>query len=158
MSIRFISTKVHGVLDYLTSAAQFLVPNLLGFSKRASAIHYTAASITAGQSLLTDYELSAANAIPMKTHLTLDAVVGGALIGSAVLLCDEDDTTRSVMAGVGGLYLLSALFTKTQRKYPVRPTRMQRLARARYGQFGQPMGSSTTRPGVVEPVQAAENI
>jgi len=76
--MKIISTKVHGVLDYLVGALLIASPWLFDFARGgaetwvpvilgASAILY---------SLLTDYELGVSKKITMKTHLGLDAMSG----------------------------------------------------------------------------------
>ena len=76
--MKIITTKVHGVLDYLVGALLIASPWLFDFARGgaetwvpvilgASAILY---------SLLTDYELGVSKTISMKTHLGLDAISG----------------------------------------------------------------------------------
>lgn len=73
-----ISTKTHGIMDYLVGVVLIAAPFLFGFATGGaemwvpiilgiSAIVY---------SLMTDYEYGAANVIPMRTHLWLDTVSG----------------------------------------------------------------------------------
>lgn len=76
--MRFISTKVHGVLDFLVAIILIASPWVLGFARQgtetwvpvilgASAIIY---------SLITNYELGMAKMISMRTHLGLDMMSG----------------------------------------------------------------------------------
>lgn len=76
--MKIISTRVHGVLDYLVGALLIASPWLFDFARGgaetwvpvilgASAVLY---------SLLTDYELGVAKKISIKTHLSLDAMSG----------------------------------------------------------------------------------
>ena len=68
-----------------------------------------------GYSLFTDYELGLVKALPMKAHLTLDALSGGALIGAALMLGDEDPEVRATLAGIGAWEIAAALLTRTAR-------------------------------------------
>ena|SRR5215218_7977960 len=82
--MRFLSTKVHGYLDYLVGALLIAAPWIFDFNRGGaetwvpvllgvSAILY---------SLLTDYELGATSGISMRTHLMLDLVSGILLAAS----------------------------------------------------------------------------
>jgi hypothetical protein len=79
--MRFISTRTHGVLDYLMGVLLIVAPYLLGFAD-GSAAQWVPQILGAGAivySLLTNYEFGAVRLIPMPVHLMLD-------IGSGVLL------------------------------------------------------------------------
>lgn len=82
--MRFIPTKVHGVLDYLMGLLLIVAPWLLGFASDGAD---TAVPVTLGiaviiYSLLTRYELGVVPAIPMPAHLWLDAASGALLAAS----------------------------------------------------------------------------
>jgi hypothetical protein len=81
--MRFISPRVHGVLDYAVAAALVAFPLVLGFaaSSQAAAVLSIAAGIgLAVYSLLTDYSAGLRSLIPWRVHLTLDAVAAVALL------------------------------------------------------------------------------
>ena len=81
MKMRFIPTKVHGVVDHVVGPALVLAPTLLRLG-RTSPEGITARAVGGVQAVysnLTDYETSVKNVIPMKTHLALDAVGGATL-------------------------------------------------------------------------------
>lgn len=84
MQTRVVPTKVHGVLDYATGPALVAAPTLLGLNgSRASALAPRLAGAAASvYAPLTDYELGAVKALPMKAHLALDAA-GGALLAAS---------------------------------------------------------------------------
>lgn len=76
--MKIISTKVHGVLDYLMGIVLIAAPWLLNFN-RDGAETWVPVILGAGvilYSLFTKYELSISKQIPMRTHLTLDVVSG----------------------------------------------------------------------------------
>ncbi|MGE5612119.1 MAG: hypothetical protein ACM359_22925 [Bacillota bacterium] len=120
MNMQFISTKVHGYLDYLTAVVMPILPRAMGWDRRVTRLHDVMATATAGQSVLTNYELGLVKAIPMKTHLMLDAIGGGALLASAALMDEEPASVRTTMAGAGLLYLAVALMTQTAPRKPMR--------------------------------------
>jgi hypothetical protein len=108
-----IPTKVHGVLDYMTAAFLHTLPRVMGWSDTVTRVLDTAAAGATGYSLMTDYELGLVKALPMKAHLTLDALSGGALIGAALVLDDEDPEVRATLAGIGAWEIAAALMTRT---------------------------------------------
>src|SRR5215211_3573113 len=82
--MRFIPTRVHGVLDYLTAGVLIAAPSMLGFRKHGMQTWLPVALGvgTIGYSLLTDYELGLFKIIPMPMHLVLDAANGALLAAS----------------------------------------------------------------------------
>jgi len=82
--MRFIPTRVHGVLDYLTAGVLIAAPSMLGFRKHGMQTWLPLALGvgTIGYSLLTDYELGLFKIIPMPMHLALDAANGALLAAS----------------------------------------------------------------------------
>jgi len=90
--MRFLSTKAHGILDYLTGLLLIASPWIFGFSDIPAA---TFVPVILGisailYSLLTDYEMGAYRKIPMKTHLTIDFVSGLFLAVSPWLIGFDD--------------------------------------------------------------------
>ena len=76
--MRFIPTRVHGVLDYLVGTLLIAAPWLLNFN-RGGAETWVPVILGVGAlvySLLTNYELGVVRRIPMGTHLGLDAASG----------------------------------------------------------------------------------
>ncbi len=76
--MRFIPTRVHGVLDYLVGAFLIAAPWLLNFN-RVGAETWVPVILGVGAliySLLTNYELGVVRRIPVGTHLGLDAASG----------------------------------------------------------------------------------
>jgi hypothetical protein len=82
-----ISTKTHGILDYLVGALLISVPWLFGFASSGwdTRIFALLGIATLLYSLFTDYELGLAHVIPMGTHLTLDLASGVLLAASPFL-------------------------------------------------------------------------
>ena len=62
---------------------------------------------------MTRYEKGLVKALPMKAHLTMDALSGGMLIGAAVML-DEEPEVRGTLAAVGAWEIAAALMTETE--------------------------------------------
>jgi hypothetical protein len=78
MNLRVIPTGVHGVLDYLASGINLVIPGLLGLHEAPLAALVLRIDGVAGASysLFTDYELGAFKVLPMPAHLTFDAAKG----------------------------------------------------------------------------------
>lgn len=82
--MRVIPTKVHGVLDYLSGLLLIASPWLFDFANGGAAqwVPILVGVTILLMSLVTDYELSAAKLVPMRTHLGLD-VLSGALLAAS---------------------------------------------------------------------------
>lgn len=76
--MRFIPTKVHGVLDYLMGLVLIASPWIFNFH-RGGAETYVPVILGAGvilYSILTNYEMGAVKKISMPTHLAMDLIGG----------------------------------------------------------------------------------
>ena len=82
--MRFISTRTHGVIDYLMGALLLVAPYVLGFADGTAAqwVPQVLGAALVGAALLTDYELGAVRLIPMPVHLGLDLAAGALLAAS----------------------------------------------------------------------------
>ena len=82
--MRFIPTKVHGVMDYLMGILLIASPWLLEFN-RGGMETWIPVILGVGvivYSVMTDYELGFTRTLSMPTHLTLDLVSGILLAAS----------------------------------------------------------------------------
>jgi hypothetical protein len=116
--VRIVSTKTHGILDYLTGAALLAAPKALGLEdvpSSARALQLAGGGATA-YSLLTDYELGAAKLLPMPVHLALDATSGALLASSPWLFGFARNGARYWLPHVlvGTQEILAAVITKTR--------------------------------------------
>ena len=117
MTTRVIPTQVHAVLDYLTGGTLVAAPRLLGLSgTTAGKVLDLAGGIATAQSLLTDYELGLVKVVPMRTHLTLDAMSGAMVAASPWIFGFANNGTRYWLPHVlvGATEILAATTTKTQ--------------------------------------------
>jgi len=120
-----ISTRVHGVIDYVVGGLLILAPWILGFA-RGGAETWIPVLLGAGiivYSLLTDYEDGAVGLIPMTGHLVLDAV-GGAFLAASPWIFGYADYIwwPHVLVGVAeiGVAALTQTVPSTSRR-PGRP-------------------------------------
>ncbi len=112
--MRFIPTRVHGLLDYATVPLALLAPRLFGFreNKRASSIPLVVGTSALLYSLLTDYELGAVRKLPMQSHLWLDAMGGLFTLASPWLLGFSKET-RMPHVSLGLFEVGAAALTQT---------------------------------------------
>ncbi len=109
-----ISTKAHGMLDYMTAGTLVALPRALGWSKSATTLLTNMAIGTVGYSLLTRYELGLLKVLPMTGHLALDAMSGALLCGAPFLLLDEDSTVTAAFVALGLFEIGAAVMTDTE--------------------------------------------
>src|SRR5262245_4220110 len=87
--MRFISPRVHGILDYAVAAVLVGVPLVLDFA--ASSLVAAVLSIAAGiglaaYSVLTAYPAGFRSLIPWRIHLMLDAVAAVSMLAAPFVL------------------------------------------------------------------------
>lgn len=113
--MRFLPTRVHGVVDYLWGVALIATPWVFGFADGGRA-QWTAIVFGVGAilySLLTAYELGAVRLLPTPLHLILDGVAGALLAASPWLLGFADKVRWPHMA-FGLFSVVASLITKTR--------------------------------------------
>lgn len=123
--MRFISTRMHAVMDYATGALLIAVP-LLWQNDTAvpSAAVWTPVAIGSlmlMQSLFTDYEFSIANVLAVSAHLRMDAIAG-VLLAASPWLFGFAETVWVPHVIVGILEIAAAFFTKLHRSNPANRT------------------------------------
>ncbi len=113
--MRFIPTRTHGVIDYLTGALLIVAPYILGFADGTAAqwIPQILGAALIGASLLTDYELGVVRMIPMPVHLFLD-IAAGALLAVSPWLFGFADRVYWPHLIVGILEIGAGLMTETR--------------------------------------------
>lgn len=117
--MRFISTRTHAVNDYIFGMMLVLVPLFFyGDGGAAVWVPIVIGIVLTLQSLITNYEFSLANMVPVKVHLLMDALAGLILIVSPWLFGFSDTVWRPHVI-VGALEIGLALFTHTHRDQPV---------------------------------------
>jgi len=79
--MRFVPTKVHGVLDYLGGVILIAFPFALGFEAEVEMFFPVVLGVAViVYSALTDFELGIYRLMPMPTHLAFDGIVGVMLL------------------------------------------------------------------------------
>lgn len=82
--MRFVSTRTHGVIDYVAGVVIAASPWIFGFADGGSAqwIAVVVGLVLLASSVMTNYELGVVRVIPMPVHLGLDAGAGLLLAAS----------------------------------------------------------------------------
>jgi hypothetical protein len=80
---KFLSDKLHGILDYGVVIIFALAPSWLGIVDTAAWLCYALAAIHLVMTFFTDMPLGAVKIIPIKLHGTIELLVGLALIVAA---------------------------------------------------------------------------
>ncbi|HEX9950553.1 MAG TPA: hypothetical protein VGB53_02200 [Rubricoccaceae bacterium] len=108
--MRFIPTRVHGVLDYLSGLLLIAAPWLFGFADGGAetAVPVALGAAVIVYSVFTDYELGLVRRLPMPTHLMLD-LGGGLLLAASPWLFGFADGTATT-DGVWVPHLVLGLF------------------------------------------------
>ncbi|HLU49613.1 MAG TPA: SPW repeat protein [Planctomycetota bacterium] len=112
--MRFIPTRIHGVLDYLLGIVLILAPWLFGFAADGAE---TWVPVAVGIAILiysffTNYELGFVRSIPMGTHLTLD-LLGGIFLAISPWLFGFADYVWVPHLVVGLVEIAAALMTES---------------------------------------------
>jgi hypothetical protein len=118
MSIRFIPTSVHGMIDHGVAPTLLAAPAIFDLPDGSpeGIVPRVVGGMAAIYSNITDYEMSLKNVVPMPVHLALDGIGGAAL---AVVPLVTGARKRGVEhwlphVGFGVFEIGLALFTKTE--------------------------------------------
>jgi hypothetical protein len=107
-----ISPRIHGVLDYTTSAAVAAAPRALNLPRNARMLFESLATGYTGLSAVTDYPLSVKRIAPFKVHGALELAVAAALPAMPFLLGFADNrAARNLCFGLTALTLVVAALT-----------------------------------------------
>lgn len=109
--MKIISSRMHGVLDYLTAGALLALPRALGWDRGVTRMMTGAALSTIGYSALTSYELGLLKVLPMPAHLALDTLSAAVFCGGPLLFPDQDSGVRSTLVAIGLYELAATLLT-----------------------------------------------
>lgn len=122
--MRFIPTRVHGVVDYLMGILLIVIPWLLGFA-RGGAEMWVPVILGSGvllYSAMTNYELGLMHVLSMPVHLWLDGL-GGVLLAISPWLFGFAELVWVPHLVLGVLEIGAALTTQ---KVPFRDTAASR--------------------------------
>lgn len=112
--MKFIPTKVHGILDYLVGGLLMATPWLLGFEDNTliTWIPVILGGSTWFYSLFTNYELGAIKLLPMPLHLIID-FLSGLLLATSPWLFGFADYIYLPHLVLGSTEIVVTLFSHT---------------------------------------------
>jgi hypothetical protein len=123
--MRFIPTKVHGVMDYLVGILLIASPWLFDFDRGGMEtwIPVILGAGTLVYSIMTDYEFGLTRNLSMRTHLTLD-LMSGVLLAVSPWLFGFADYVYLPHLIFGLVEIGAALMTKREPSHERRVHRM----------------------------------
>lgn len=111
-----ISTRMHGVIDYLAALVLMAFPFLLVRTPEHEAViwvPFALGGMIFVVSLFTRYELSISKAISMKMHLVLD-VLAGIFLAASPWIFDFNEIIYLPHVILGVMLVIGALLTQTE--------------------------------------------
>lgn len=112
-----ISTRTHGVLDYLTVGFALAFPRMFGASRGFTRAVTVIALGKLTYTLFTRHELGLFKCIPMKAHLAMDALGGAALCALPWALDEENSAACAAAVGMGLFDIAAAPMTQTKASF-----------------------------------------
>jgi hypothetical protein len=107
-----ISPRLHGVLDYATSATVAVVPRAMNFPPAARTLFSSLAAGYTSLSAVTDYPLSVRRVAPFKVHGATELAIAAALPAMPYLLgFSHHKAARNLCFGLTALTLVVAALT-----------------------------------------------
>lgn len=113
--MRFLPSRIHGIIDYLWGLALLASPWVLGFSD-VTAAKWLAVVFGIGAviySVVTDYELGLIRLLPMPLHLVIDGL-GGAFLAASPWLFAFSDRVYLPHLVFGLFSVVASLITQTR--------------------------------------------
>ena len=82
--MRFVPTRIHGIVDWLMGSLLIAAPWLLGFARGGpeSAVPVSLGAVGLIVTFFTDHEYGVVRRIPMTAHLVVDGLSGAVLAAS----------------------------------------------------------------------------
>lgn len=104
-----LSTRAHGVFDYVTVAVFALAPVTLGLTGLAATLSYLLAAVHLLMTVATAFPAGVVALVPFRLHGVVELVVGLALV--ALALTAFEGTARTFYLATGVVVLLVWLAT-----------------------------------------------
>jgi hypothetical protein len=109
--MKFISPKIHGIIDYLVVLFLLASPMAFGLNGFTAIFTYALGLVHLLLTLLTDFNAGLFKVIPFPLHGIIELIVGVALIVLAFTLFKGDPTGHLFYICFGVAVLISWLFT-----------------------------------------------
>lgn len=113
--MKWIPTKIHGALDYITAAGLWALPQVLGWDDTLTQRVRAAAVGTALYSIVTQYEwgVGPLTVLPMRGHLAADGASGVLFCAAPLLVPRESQAVKQILVGIGIFELLVTLSSQS---------------------------------------------
>jgi len=109
--MKFISPKMHGIIDYLVVIFLLASPTIFGFTGLLATFTYALGIVHLLLTILTDDSLGLIKVIPFTFHGTIEFIVGIALIVIAYTLFNHNADGKLFYVIFGTVVLLTWLLT-----------------------------------------------
>ena len=106
-----ISSKTHGILDYITVLLFALAPSLFALSETGTTIAYTLAVVHLLMTLFTGFSMGLIRVIPFYVHGYVELIVGLVLAIMPWLVDFLSHTDQLFFSIIGGIILLVWILT-----------------------------------------------
>ncbi|MDB5262236.1 MAG: hypothetical protein JWQ14_1517 [Adhaeribacter sp.] len=116
--MRFISTKVHGILDYLMGILLIASPWIFNFDNGGAEtwVPVILGIVMLLQALMTDFEMGIMKTISMGTHLRMD-LIAGLFLAASPWIFGFSDTVWEPHVIFGLMEVAASLMTRTVPAY-----------------------------------------
>jgi hypothetical protein len=109
--MKFISPKIHGMIDYFVVALLLVSPFFFGFTGILAIFTYALAIVHLLLTILTDYPLGIFKVIPAAIHAAIELLVGIILIVLAYTFFNDNANGKLFYVIFGTIVLLTWLVT-----------------------------------------------
>ena len=109
--MKFISPKIHGIIDYITVVFLLASPALFGFTGFLAQFTYALGIIHLTLTVLTNYTAGLIKIIPFTIHGSIEFIVGVVLIILSLTLFKENPAGKLFYVIFGTVVLLTWLVT-----------------------------------------------
>lgn len=112
--MKVLSTRAHGIMDYLVGALLIAAPFILDFDRGGAEtwVPVIVGAVIILQALMTNFEVGAFKALSMNMHLNMDYLIGIFLAASPWIF-NFDDYVYLPHLIVGVAIVLEAMMTRT---------------------------------------------
>jgi hypothetical protein len=108
-----LSPKQHGIVDYSSALSNLWLSRVVPSTMMGRRLLAGSAAGVTALSLVTDYELGLARLVPMKAHLTIDAMNGAMFLAAALLLKQENARMKQTLIALGSFALVVTALTNS---------------------------------------------
>lgn len=99
---RPISTRTHGLIDYVYGVTLIAAPFVFGWGPEARRLSMAAGAVTLAASAMTNYEYGLVPVLSMKTHLALDGAETSVLMSAPARLRGSGDRSAAWVLALMG--------------------------------------------------------